>query len=139
MNKKAESNWFNIIFGIILLVAVGLAITQDFGSTQQQLLSNQQEQETKTEATQSFQLTWRPVVSSLVVTNATDSTTLSFSASGNDKTLNVNNGTGTINITYTGKPDAYQDSSITRTVMGYLSLFVILGALFFVAKGSGVD
>ena len=139
MNKKAESNWFNIIFGIILLVAVGLAITQDFGSTQQQLLSNQQEQETKTEATQSFQLTWRPVVSSLIVTNATDSTTLSFSASGNDKTLNVNNGTGTINITYTGKPDAYQDSSITRTVMGYLSLFVILGALFFVAKGSGVD
>jgi len=142
MNKKAESNWFQIIFGIILLVAVGLSITQTFGSSQQTLVTGVQEQETKTTAIttlQNFELTYRPVVSSIVVTNATDSTGLGFVATGLNKVIQVSNGTGVINITYTGKPDAYQDSSITRTIMGYLSLFVVLGALFFVVKGSGVD
>ena len=137
-------NILEIVIGVIIFVAVGVTLTQQFQDDRLDLRVVTNETVTlSANAQDGFNGTIdlnNDEISSLVVSNSTAvivlDTDYSVNTGGGIVTFITNYSISAFNASYNYEGVGYVSGGAARTVVGLLALFVALGAIVMVAKGT---
>lgn len=138
----AENAIIALIIGVILLVAFGIAVTDNLVN-QSVSIFTQTDEPFVVIANQFVLLDNDDLQSTVTVTNASQGAipTSNYTVQLDKGRINVSEVAfdgDTLNATYTYKPDNYIESGATRNILKLLVLLLAVGVIVFVTKGAGL-